>query len=150
MTTHLFMFKPGLWLGEGKIVLNMVEEELKFYTKWNIQHRDFNNKIAGVQEIQINGITESMRNELVFFDFQEGAFSVEMENLNIGKVQGQGIYDENLIAWEFRSNSMNFEGYETYYLQEDNKYKMHAEYVTSDQFRTLIDGKIWLSPGAEE
>jgi hypothetical protein len=84
-----------------------------------------------------------MRNELLFFDFTPKGFSVEMDNVNIGKVLGTGIFDEKMIGWEFRDNDLNFEGYETYTLQVDGSYHVHAEYVTSDQFRTQIEGKIW-------
>jgi hypothetical protein len=143
---HIFLFEPKAWIGEGLITLNMVEEELNFFTKWNILDRDFVGKISSVQEIQINGIAENMRNDLTFFDFTDKSFSVEMENLNIGKVVGKGVYDDNLIAWEFRENDLNFEGFETYHLQKDGSYIMHSEYVTSDQFRTQIDGRIWLPP----
>ena len=107
---------------------------------------DFTGKIQGVQEIQINGISENMRNELTFYDFSSNGFSVEMENLNIGKVIGKGIIDDKMIAWEFRESELNFEGFETYTLQEDGSYKVHSEYVTTDQFRTEINGKIWLPP----
>jgi hypothetical protein len=55
-----------------------------------------------------------------------------------------------MIAWEFRENDLNFEGFETYHLQEDGSYTMHAEYVTSDQFRTQIDGKLWLPPNLKK
>jgi hypothetical protein len=143
---HNFIFSPGAWMGEGSITLNMVEEELNFYTKWNVVDKDFAEKIKSVQEIQIAGISENMRNELTFFDFTPTGFSVEMENLNIGRVVGKGVYNDTLIAWEFRENDLNFEGFETYRLLEDGSYAMHSEYVTSDQFRTQIDGRIWLPP----
>jgi hypothetical protein len=143
MFKHTFIFQPQAWVGEGTITLNMVEEELIFYTKWNILTSEAG-KIKSLQEIQIAGISENMKNELTFFDFAEGTFSVEMENLNIGKIIGKGIVDEKLIAWEFRNNEMNFEGFETYILQNDGSYLMRVEYVTSDQFRTQIEGKMWL------
>ncbi len=146
---HFFIFEPKPWIGEGIITLNMVEEELNFFTKWNVVEKDFAGKIQSVQEIQINGISENMRNELTFFDFSKNKFSVEMENLNIGRVVGTGVYDDNVIAWEFRDNDLNFEGYETYHIQKDGGYIVHAEYVTSDQFRTQIDGKLWQPPGGE-
>lgn len=140
---HNFIFIPKPWVGEGIITLNMVEEKLNFFTKWSIIEPDLSGKIQSVQELQISGISENMRNELTFFDFTDNKFSVEMENLNIGKVVGCGVYDEKMLAWEFRENDLNFEGYETYHLQKDGSYLVHAEYVTSDQFRTQIDGKIW-------
>jgi len=140
---HFFILEPKPWIGEGVITLNMVEEKLNFFTKWNVTETDFAGKIQSVQELQISGISENMRNELIFFDFTENKFLVEMENLNIGKVVGKGVFDDKMLAWEFRENDLNFEGYETYHLQKDGTYLVHAEYVTSDQFRTQIDGKIW-------
>jgi len=147
---HFFIFEPKPWVGEGVITLNMVEERLNFFTKWAVTEPDFAGKIQSVQELQISGISENMRNELTFFDFTENTFSIEMENLNIGKVVGSGVFDEKMIAWEFRENDLNFEGYETYHIQDDGSYSMHAEYVTSDQFRTQIDGKLWQPPAGED
>ncbi|NGX55860.1 MAG: hypothetical protein K1060chlam5_00091 [Candidatus Anoxychlamydiales bacterium] len=147
---HIFLFDSKSWIGEGIITLNMVEEDLNFFTKWSVNEADFAGKIQSVQEIQISGISENMRNEFTFYDFTEGKFSIEMENLNIGRVVGTGVYNDNMIAWEFRENDLNFEGYETYHLQKDGTYIMHAEYVTSDQFRTQIDGKLWLPPNLEK
>lgn len=143
MFKHTFVFSPGTWNGEGKIVLNMVEEELIFNTNWAVQNRDFTGKVTCAQEIQIQGLSENMRNELTFYDFQIKTFSVDMENQNVGRIVGTGVFDENLIAWEFKNNDMNFEGYETYSLQPDGSYLMKGEYVTSDQFRTQIEARIW-------
>lgn len=143
MFNHTFIFSPGTWFGEGKIVLNMVEEELIFNTNWAVQNRDFAGKVTCAQDIQIQGLSENMRNELTFYDFQTKTFSVDMENQNVGRIVGTGVYDEKMIAWEFRSNDMNFEGYETYQQQPDGSYMMKGEYVTSDQFRTQIEARIW-------
>jgi hypothetical protein len=141
---HSFIFSPGTWMGEGKIVLSMVEENLLFNTNWSVQTRDFSGKVQCAQDIQIQGLSDGMRNELSFFDFQNNTFSVEMENQNIGKILGTGIYDDQVIGWEFRNRDMNFEGFETYHLQEDGSYAMRGEYITSDQFRTQIEARIWL------
>jgi len=143
MFNHNFIFSPGTWQGEGKILLNMVEEELIFNTNWAVQNRDFAGKVLSAQDIQIQGLSENMRNELTFYDFQAKTFSVDMENQNIGRIVGTGVYDEQTIAWEFRNNDMNFEGYESYILQPDGSYTMKGEYVTSDQFRTQIEARIW-------
>jgi hypothetical protein len=140
---HPFIFSPGTWYGEGKIVLNMVEEELIFHTSWTVQNRDFAGKVGAAQEIQIQGLSDNMRNELTFYDFQPKTFSVDMENPNIGRITGTGLYDDKAIAWEFRNNDMNFEGFETYLVQPDGSYEMRGEYVTSDQFRTRIEARIW-------
>jgi hypothetical protein len=141
--THPFIFSPGSWYGEGKIVLNMVEEELIFNTNWTVQNRDFAGKVGASQEIQIQGLADNMQNELTFYDFQPKTFCVDMENPNIGRITGTGLYDEKAIAWEFRNNDMNFEGFETYTVQPDGSYEMRGEYVTSDQFRTRIEARIW-------
>ncbi len=143
MFNHSFIFSPGTWSGEGKILLNMVEEELIFNTNWAVQNKDFAGKVACAQEIQIQGLSENMRNELSFYDFHAKTFSVDMENQNVGRIVGTGVYDDKMIAWEFRNNEMNFEGYETYILQGDGSYQMKGEYVTSDQFRTQIEAHIW-------
>jgi hypothetical protein len=139
---HSFVFSPGSWSGEGKIVLNMVEEELLFNTNWSVQDRDFAGKVVAAQEIQIQGLSDNMRNELTFYDFQAKTFCVDMENPNIGRITGTGLYDDKTLAWEFRNNDMNFEGFETYEIQPDGSYLMRGEYVTSDQFRTRIEAHL--------
>lgn len=147
---HTFIFEPGNWAGEGKISLNMVEEELFFDTNWSVQNRDFSGKVQCLQDVQIHGLSENMRNELDFYDFENKSFTVGMENQNVGRIEGTGVYDDQLIGWEFRNNEMNFEGFETYHLQEDGSYIMRGEYVTSDQFRTQIEAKIWLKESFEK
>jgi len=143
MFNHSFIFSPGTWHGEGKILLNMVEEELVFNTNWAVQNKDFAGKVGCVQEIQVQGLSENMRNELSFYDFQTKTFTVDMENQNVGRIVGTGVFDEKAIGWEFRNNDASFEGYETYVLQGDGSYRMKGEYVTSDQFRTQIEARIW-------
>lgn len=145
---HNFIFSPGNWKGEGKILLSMVEEDLGFLANWSVLNKDLRGKIQCVQEIQIHGLSENMKNEMSFFDFQPTTFTVEMENPNVGRVKGAGVYDDKLIAWEFRENDLNFEGFESYILQEDGSYFMHGEYFSSDQFRTQIQGRIWLKKEA--
>ena len=143
MKNHPFVFSAGHWVGEGKITLNMVMEELMFNTNWGVQGRDFAGKIVCTQDIQIHGLSENMKNELTFFDVGHDTFSVDMQNHNVGRIVGTGVYDENRLGWEFRNNDMDFEGFETYTLQPDGSYHMHGEYVTTDQFRTKIEAKIW-------
>ncbi len=135
-------FTPGAWLGEGKIRLSMVEEELGFFTRWNIS-QDAEKNIEGVQEIQVKGLSDIMFNQFVFFDILHDKFKIKLENQALGKVEGTGILTDNLIAWEFRAPEMGFEGFEFYEKQPDNSYLMRAEYATTDQFRTIIQGKVW-------
>jgi len=148
MFNHSFIFNPGSWAGEGKITLNMVEEELVFNGNWTVQNKDFAGKVSCAQDIAIHGLSESMRNELTFYDFTGKHFAVDMENQNIGKITGTGVVDDKMIAWEFRGSGADFEGYESYESQPDGSYLMHGEYVTADQLRTQIKAKIW--PGGKE
>lgn len=149
MFNHTFIFNPGAWAGEGKIVLNMVEEELLFNTNWAVQNKDFSGKVTCAQDIQIQGLSENMRNELTFYDFGAKHFTVDMENQNVGRIVGTGIYDENMIGWEFRGSDSNFEGFETYTRQADGSYHMKGEYITSDQFRTQIEARLFQKNSSE-
>lgn len=145
---HTFIFSPGNWAGKGKITLNMLEEELIFDTHWSVQPRDFAGKVECQQFIQVQGLSENMSNKLNFSDFQNNAFTVDMENPNVGQIAGKGVFDDHLIGWEFRNTGTNFEGFETYRLQPDGSYQMNGEYVTSDQFRTQIEARLW--PSAQD
>ncbi len=144
MERHDFIFNSVQWLGEGKIQLNMVDEDLDFYTRWDLTPINSSGKIIGEQEIQIKGLSEVMHNQFVFSEIAAGKFVVELENQALGKVIGHGLIDENVIAWEFRLKDIGFEGYEFYEKQEDGSYQMRAEYATSDQLRTTIQGKVWV------
>jgi hypothetical protein len=143
MSTHSFILTPCQWLGEGKIVLNMVEEELSFFTRWNISTKDSTGLIECVQEIQVKGLSDVMLNQFLFTNFTPSSFSIELENQALGKVIGAGVINDKVIGWEFRMPELGFEGFEFYEKQEDQSYLMHAEYSTTDQFRTLIKGKVW-------
>ena len=142
---HSFIFKPGQWLGEGKIILNMMDEAMPFYTKWNVPFIDGGGILECTQEIQIAGLSELMMNEFSLYDIGSGDFLIELENQSLGKVVGSGLIGKETIAWEFRLNHLGFEGFEFYQKIDENTYKVHAEYATTDEFRTIIHGKIWLS-----
>ncbi len=143
MSQHLFIFSPGAWLGEGSIELNMSDEELGFFTKWTVSPPDSEGHIECLQEIQMKGLSETMHNRLVVSGQTPGGFSVQLENEPLGRVVGKGLISDKVIAWEFRIKELGFEGFEFYEKQEDGTYLMRAEFVTSDQFRTLIRGKVW-------
>jgi hypothetical protein len=144
MKQHAFIFNLGNWVGDGKITVNVLEEALFFTTEWTVQAKDLAGKASCIQEIQISGIQESLRNDLIFYNFGDHEFCVDMENENVGRIVGVGFYDERRISWEFRNNGKDFEGFETYTLQSDGSYHMRGEYVTSEQIRTKIESKIRL------
>lgn len=143
MTQHPFLFHSGIWLGQGTIQLNMVAEELAFFTRWNIENKNSSNKIACEQEIQIKGFADMMHNQLFIYNVEHGEFIIDLENQAVGKIQGKGLINDKIIAWEFRINDIGFEGFELYEKQEDLSYLLRAEYATTDQFRTLIQGRVW-------
>ncbi len=140
---HPFIFQPGTWLGEGKVKLSISDEELRFFTRWNVKKEKKASKIPGLQEIEIKGIPDKMCNHFSFYNFGDQDFKIKLENQNVGEVIGEGIIRKDTIAWEFRLNDIGFEGFEFYKLQDDGRYFMHAEYSTQDDFRTVIQGKIW-------
>lgn len=143
MTAHSFLFTPTTWLGEGEIEWNMIQETLPFYTKWTISAKSEEGIISSLQQIEVKGVADVMRSQFLFSSFTPSSFHVEMENDAIGKIEGKGIFLGNLVGWEFKDPSGAFEGFEFYELQGDGTYRMRAEFVTADQFRTKIEGKIW-------
>jgi hypothetical protein len=149
MTHHSFILNPSQWLGEGKIQLNMVEEELPFHTKWTIGQKNESGQIECTQKIQVKGLSEIMHNEFIFFDFSPNKFLLQLDSPSIGKVSGKGLITENIVAWEFRAPEIEFEGFEIYEKQPDGSYLLHAEYASSDQLRTVIKGKVWQQASSE-
>jgi len=143
MTQHHFLTSPGTWLGEGKIQLNMVAEELAFFTRWNVENVDGDGRIECIQEIQVKGLSDIMHNQFMIYNMASGEFTIDLENQALGKITGKGLINEKVIAWEFRVEDIGFEGFELYEKQDDLTYLMRAEYATSDQFRTLIQGRVW-------
>ncbi len=143
MTHHQFLLLPNTWLGQGKIQLNMVSEELAFFTRWNVDHIDGEGRIECTQEIQVKGLSDVMSNEFFIYNLSSGEFVIDLENQTLGRISGKGIVNEKIIAWEFRVEEIGFEGFEIYEKQDDTNYLMRAEYATSDQFRTLIQGRVW-------
>lgn len=142
MASHTFIYEPGQWLGEGKITFSESTDQLRFFTRWNFFAEG--DEIQGTQEIEVEGVPEKMENAFLFGDLVEGSFGVRLDNQLLGTVFGKGLSDEAVIAWEFRAdNEQAVEGFEVYERQEDGTYSMRAEYVSSDQFRTIIEGKLW-------
>lgn len=124
----------------------MMDEELAFFTRWKVPEVSDKGKINSLQEIQISGLQDMMQNQFAFFDISNNKFNIELENQSLGKVVGQGLINDKVIGWEFRLGGLGFEGFEFYEATEDpTTYLMHAEYSTTDDFRTVIHGKIWQS-----
>ncbi|MGM0440536.1 MAG: hypothetical protein ACQEP8_05440 [Chlamydiota bacterium] len=141
MNKHPFVLEEGVWLGEGTISFNLMPEELKYYMRWTFSNDD--GQQASLQEIEIEGGAETIKNSYRYYDIGQEKFALSLENDSIGKVEGQGVFSDKEVGWEFRQNPEIIEGYESYQLQEDGTYIMKAEYMSVDQVRTLIKGRIW-------
>ena len=67
---------------------------------------------------------------------------MELHNELVGHVIGKGVYSDKEVAWEFRGHP-SFEGFEVYHLRDDGDWSVHAEFASPDQFRTVINGRVW-------
>ncbi len=140
--SHIFIFDSGIWLGKGVIKLNVAKEALNFSMRWTIE-KEKKSQIIALQEIEISGIADVIKNQFYFYNIKPNRFKIRLESQNLGEVVGDGVMKKNLLAWEFRRADSEFEGYEVYNLQEDNSFSLMAEYSTSENFRTKIQGQIW-------
>lgn len=141
MTQHAFIVTPGKWVGEGKISFSASAEHIRFYTRWLVGEADQGNITCG-QEVEMVGNEPNMMNQFVFSNVTATSFTVQLENDILGQVKGKGVIDAKAIAWEFHGGG-ELEGFEVYTLQDNGDYMLHAEYASPDQFRTIIDGRIW-------
>ena len=142
MQGHQFIFSSGLWIGEGKITFSASPNHLRFYTKWDIKPMDKAGAIQCMQQVEMEGGEERVLNQFICSDLQPEAFKIILRNELLGEAVGKGIVDAKTIAWEFRGDP-DFEGIEVYELQENGDYMLHAEYTSSEDFRTIVDGRIW-------
>lgn len=138
---HDFIFQPGHWIGEGKISFSSTPEHLHFYTKWMVAPL-LADTIHCQQKVETRDVNDTVVNDFKLRQITPVNFKIELKNELVGKVEGQGIIDAKTIAWEFRGSNV-IEGFEVYELQENGDYMVHAEYFSTDQFRTIIDGRIW-------
>jgi len=140
MTMH-FIFKPGLWIGEGKVTFSASPERVRFYTKWTIE-KETDDEVVCQQHVEMEGGESNVYNTFVFSNIQKDSFNVELSSEILGSVQGKGLIDKKTIAWEFRDHP-EFQGFEVYELQDNGDFMLHAEYSSTDQIRTIIDGRLW-------
>lgn len=138
---HKFLFNPGNWIGEGRVTFNVSPEVIRFYTKWTLEKKG-ETEIKASQEVEMQGTEPNMFNSFQFSNISENSFDVYLENELLGKITGKGVIDKKTIAWEFHGTG-GLEGFEVYELQENGDYMLHAEYASPDQFRTIIDGRLW-------
>lgn len=141
MKKHQFIFRPGKWLGEGDVSFNTSSEKLHFYMRWEIAEKK-EGKLVCEQLVEMQGVNEKVRNRFILSEITPAAFAITLENDLVGQVEGKGVIEEKSIGWEFRAGS-GLEGFETYKLRDNDEYEVHAEYASPDQFRSIIEGRIW-------
>lgn len=147
MSQHLFIYHPGDWIGQGRITFSHSSGHIRFYTKW-IFKKEQNGIIFAEQQIEQEGEAVLLFNIFQFSKLTPTSFHVSLSNDLTGQVSGKGVVEPKTIAWEFRKPSglegdEQIEGFEVYEIQENGDYLMHAEYFSSGQYRTIIDGRIW-------
>ena len=141
MFGHEFILTPGTWLGEGFITLTMSPAKLRFYTKWIVEEPRVG-IIHCQQRVEVEGRDEDLFNHFIFSDIKESSYSMQLTNAEMGTVKGTGVISPKLIAWEYR-HDIDSEGFDVYELQPDGNYIMHAEFISTVQYRTIVDGRIW-------
>ncbi|NGX57163.1 MAG: hypothetical protein K940chlam3_00046 [Chlamydiae bacterium] len=144
---HPFFLCPGEWLGEGKIGFSASDEELQFYTHWNILDSGDvqlgQKNVRCTQEVEMqDAADEKMFNRFHFTEIGIQSFKILLENEQIGTVFGEGIIEKDKVAWEFRGHP-HIEGFEVYTLGENGEYEFHAEYISPEGYRSIINGRIW-------
>ena len=120
MVTHDFIFKPGIWVGEGKVTFSASPERLRFYTKWTIEQEN-QKVILCKQHVEMDEGKSNVYNTFAFSNISSNAFTVELVSELFGSIPGKGLIDAKTIAWEFRGH-LEFEGFEVYELQENGDY----------------------------
>ena len=141
MNTHSFLFTPGIWLGEGSVSFSVSPDQVRFYTKWIINPVE-EQLISCEQTVEMAGIEEKVVNYYTLSDMNSTSFAITLENDMLEEVLGTGVVDEKKVAWEFRQHD-HFEGFEIFAHHANGEYSVHAEFASPDQFRTIIDGRIW-------
>lgn len=142
---HRFLFQPGFWVGEGRIILNS-SEVLHFYTRWEITIAA-EGYLGCRQRVELRDEQSSVDNPFLVKLEDEKRFTIALQHCERGCLTGKGVIEPKVIAWEFH-HGPDLEGFEVYELQEDGDYMLHAEYVTADMLRSVIDGRIWVKAAA--
>lgn len=147
---HEFMLEPGQWLGEGTIKFTESPDWLKYHCRWTVRPSE-DGVITAVQEVEVEGVPEKMENTFTFADISTEKFAVHLSNTLLGEIDGSGVVDERVVAWEFRgTDEYGFEGFEIYERNPDGGYNVRAEFASADQLRTIVQGSIWKRSSSDQ
>jgi hypothetical protein len=140
MSHHSFIFSPGRWLGKGTITIQGAVKPIGFYVCWQISQAK-GESFTATQTVEIEGVAEHVVTSYVFIDITETTFAVFLDSNSVGQVVGKGILTPDTVAWEYHAPEL--EGFEVYKKQENGHYSLHAEYSSTSQYRTIIEGIVW-------
>ena len=76
MSKHSFILTPSSWLGEGKIKLNMVEEELGFFTTMECIFYDQTEKLNVSKRSKSKDSLTSCIMNLIFYNLSRAEFGI--------------------------------------------------------------------------
>ena len=125
------------------IQLSESPEKLRYFCRWTIRPQEAG-VITALQEVEVEGVPEKMENGFTFYDITSDSCGVRLQNQLLGEVEGTGVIDDKVLAWEFRNQGeQGFEGFEVYEKRDEGTFSMRAEYASVDQLRTTILGKLW-------
>ena len=134
-----FIFEKGEWIGNGVVSFTQSPDVLHFRVRWTIKPAS-EDTFQCTQLVEVVGGDQMVNTFTVKLKDQE-SFVITIDNEVLGSFTGKGIVEDQVVAWEFRERGA-FEGFEVYEKQDEG-YSFRAEYLSSDQARTSIHGKIW-------
>jgi len=72
---HDFIFKPGLWVGEGRVTFSASPERLRFYTKWTIE-KEIEKTVTSQQRVEMEGGGSNVYNTFILSDMTPVSFFI--------------------------------------------------------------------------
>lgn len=138
---HDFLFQSGVWLGEGKISFSASPNIINFYTRWKI-FLPSEDEVRAVQNIELEGVKEHVINYYDIKEMTSESFKLFMSNDNIGEHQAKGTLSPEKIFWAYYKEG-NLQGFETYSIQPNGEYIFHAEYISMEGDKTIVEGRLW-------
>ncbi|MBA3957277.1 MAG: hypothetical protein H0X51_02620 [Parachlamydiaceae bacterium] len=147
ISRHHFLFTSGEWLGVGKLTFLMSPTAIRIYMKWIVSPM-VDNVILCDQHIQAEGADIEIVNHLKITVTSTTTFDITLKSETTGEVQGKGVIENHCIKWAFEKMALDaitegFKGEEVYRLQENGEYYLHGQYVTGQDYGTVVDGRLW-------
>lgn len=130
MHSHLFLFQPGMWEGQGIIQVTGVSDALKFYTWWTIDVEADGQSICATQKVEIKASNHMLTNFFKVSLISANAFKMLLHNAYLQESEGIGHVDASAVMWKFDRPEQQIQGFEICHLQPDGSYQCQAEFTT--------------------